>query len=64
MIEKGYIEKAARILSAIENSPVPVEWSEMDRYDLTAVIAKELKKMEREELRKEKGPEPTKAIRA
>ncbi len=44
-----YLKKAERILRALENSTVPVEWSEMDREDLAAVIAKELKRMERED---------------
>lgn len=48
-----YLKKAERILRAIENSAVPVEWSEMDREDLAAVIAKELKKMEKEDVTKE-----------
>lgn len=48
-VDKEYMEKAERILRAMENSPVPVEWHEMDRDDLAAVIAKELKRMERED---------------
>lgn len=52
-VDKEYLKKAERILRALENSPVPVEWSEMDREDLAAVIAKELKKMEKEDAAKE-----------
>ena len=48
-----YLKKAERILRAIENSAVPVEWSEMDREDLAAVIAKELRKMDKEDATKE-----------
>ncbi len=48
-----YLKKAERILRALENSTVPVEWSEMDREDLAAVIAKELRKMEKEDAAKE-----------
>lgn len=48
-----YLKKAERILIALENSPVPVEWSEMDRADLAEVIARELRKMEKEDATKE-----------
>lgn len=48
-VDKEYMEKAERILRAMENSPMPVEWHEMDREDLAEVIAKELKRMERED---------------
>lgn len=48
-VDKEYMEKAERILRAMENSPVTVEWHEMDREDLAEVIAKELKRMERED---------------
>ena len=31
-----------RILNALDNSPVPISWHEMDRCALQSVIAKEL----------------------
>lgn len=37
-----YHDAAERILSALDNSPVPITWHEMDRYALQSVIAKEL----------------------
>lgn len=55
-----YIGKAERILHAMENSPVPVDWSEMDREDLAAVIAKELKIIEKED-KKENCPDSRQA---
>lgn len=35
-------EAAERILNAMDNSPVPISWHEMDRMALQSVIAKEL----------------------
>lgn len=52
-VDNEYLKKAERILRAMENSPVPVEWSEMDREDLAEVIARELRKMDKEDATKE-----------
>lgn len=37
-----YHQAAERILNAMDNSPVPISWHEMDRMALQSVIAKEL----------------------
>ena len=37
-----YHQAAERILNAMDNSPVPISWHEMDRMALQNVIAKEL----------------------
>lgn len=37
-----YHQAAERILNAMDNSPVPISWHEMDRMELQSVIAKEL----------------------
>lgn len=37
-----YHQAAERILNAMDNSPVPISWHEMDRMTLQSVIAKEL----------------------
>ena len=37
-----YHKAAERILNAMDNSPVPISWHEMDRMALQSVIAKEL----------------------
>lgn len=37
-----YHTTAERILNALDNSPVPISWHEMDRCALQSVIAKEL----------------------
>lgn len=37
-----YHQAAERILNAMDNSPVPISWREMDRMALQSVIAKEL----------------------
>ena len=37
-----YHQSAERILNAMDNSPVPISWHEMDRMALQSVIAKEL----------------------
>lgn len=37
-----YHQTAERILNAMDNSPVPISWHEMDRMALQSVIAKEL----------------------
>lgn len=39
---KKYHTTAERILNALDNSPVPISWYEMDRCALQSVIAKEL----------------------
>ena len=39
---KKYHTTAERILNALDNSPVPISWHEMDRCALQSVIAKEL----------------------
>ncbi len=44
-----YHRAGERILNAMDNSPIPVNWHEMDRMALQSVIAKELILMEREE---------------
>lgn len=36
-----YHQAAERILNAMDNSPVPISWHEMDRMALQSVIAKE-----------------------
>lgn len=33
---------AERILNALDDSPVPISWHELDRHALQSVIAKEL----------------------
>lgn len=38
-----YHQAAKRILNAMDNSPVPISWHEMDRMALQSVIAKEYK---------------------
>lgn len=43
-----YHQAAERILNAMDNSPVPVSWHEMDRLALQNVIAKELILMDKE----------------
>ena len=35
-------QAAERILNAMDNSPVPISWHEMDRMALQSVIANEL----------------------
>ena len=37
-----YHQAAERILNAMDNSPVPISWHEMDRMALQSVIAKAL----------------------
>lgn len=37
-----YHQAAERILNAMDNSPVPISWHEMDRMALQSVIAKEM----------------------
>lgn len=37
-----YHQAAERILNAMDNSPAPISWHEMDRMALQSVIAKEL----------------------
>lgn len=37
-----YHQTAERILNAMDNSPAPISWHEMDRMALQSVIAKEL----------------------
>lgn len=43
-------EKAERILEALENSKVPISWHCIDAPELIRTIARELRKMEREEV--------------
>lgn len=43
-----YHQAAERILNAMDNSPVPVSWHEMDRLALQNVITKELILMDKE----------------
>lgn len=43
-----YQEAAERILIALDKSPVPISFHEMDRYALQSVIAKELMLIDRE----------------
>lgn len=44
-----YHRAGEQILNALDNSPLPISWHEMDRMALQSVIAKELILMEREE---------------
>ena len=44
-----YHQAAERILNAMDNSPVPISWHEMDRMALQNVIAKELILIDKEE---------------
>lgn len=37
-----YHQAAEQILNAMDNSPVPISWHEMDRMALQSAIAKEL----------------------
>ena len=47
-----YHQAAERILNAMDNSPVPISWHEMDRMALQSVIAKELILIDKEANRK------------
>lgn len=42
-------KKAKRILSALENCKVPVSWYCIDEDEIIKAIAKELRKIEKEE---------------
>ena len=44
-----YHQAAERILNAMDNSPVPISWHEMDRMALQSVIAKELILIDKEQ---------------
>ena len=44
-----YHQAAERILNAMDNSPVPISWHEMDRMALQSVIAKEFSLTRRRE---------------
>lgn len=48
---KKYHDSSERILDAIDNSPVPISWHEMDRPALLSVIAKELMLMDKEAMK-------------
>ena len=48
-----YHQAAERILNAMDNSPVPISWHEMDRMALQSVIAKELIPQKERESEKE-----------
>lgn len=50
-----YEEKAARILDVLDNGPVPISWLSIVEPDLIQVIAKELKKMDKEEENAKQG---------
>lgn len=40
-----YHQAAERILNAMDNSPVPISWHEMDRMALQSVIARSIQRI-------------------